>query len=244
MQEDKFLDDYKQTWQQDNEEMTRIVDIPLETLHKNIARYERMKTYPGLTATPLKRGRRSRRIVWTTLSAAACLAFAVTTGIRYLTPAQTTDNPVLVAENRVEVPNTFTYPPASRYPSQEGTGRSRTKNTPADAVNDSQFSKPNSLLESEDVTGAAAVPSLEGCREVAGYVPERDHDSGGVYLQDSQFPKDANVIETSRLVAMGETQTPAVEVETEGLVKIVSPSRNTFHEAVVEPLLALVTFDM
>ena len=251
MQEDKFLEDYKQVWQQDNEEMTRIVDIPLETLHKNIARYERMKTYPGLTATPLKRGRRSRRIVWTTLSAAACLAFAVTTGIRYLTPAQTTDNPVLVAENRVEVPNTFTYPPASEkhsldvsLPSQEGTGRSRTKNTPADAVNDSQFSKPNSLLESEDVTGAAAVPSLEGCHEVAGYVPERDHDSGGVYLQDSQFPKDANVIETSRLVAMGETRTPAVEVETDGLVKIVSPSRNTFHEAVVEPLLALVTFDM
>ena len=239
MQEDKFLDDYKQTWQQDNEEMALIVDIPLETLHENIARYERMRTYPGLTATPLKRGRRSRRIVWTTLSAAACLAFAVTTGIRYLTPSQTTDNPVLVAENRVEVPNTFTYPSASRYPSQEGTGGSRTKNTPADAVSDSQFSKPNSLLESEDVTGAAAVPSLEGKATSSECCA-----SGGVCPPNSQFPKDANMIETSRLVAMGETQTPAIEVETEGLVKITAPSRNTFHEAIVEPLLALVTYDM
>ena len=103
MQEDKFLEDYKQVWQQDNEEMTRIVDIPLETLHKNIARYERRK--------------RSRRIVWTTLSAAACLAFAVTTGIHYLTPSTTTDSPVLVAENRVERHT----PRLTAHPSPEGT---------------------------------------------------------------------------------------------------------------------------
>ena len=109
MQEDKFLEDYKQVWQQDNEEMTRIVDIPLETLHKNIARYERRK--------------RSRRIVWTTLSAAACLAFAVTTGLHYLTPSTTTDSPVLVAENRVERHT----PRLTAYPSREGMRCTRPK---------------------------------------------------------------------------------------------------------------------
>ena len=55
---------------------------------------------------------------------------------------------------------------------------------------------------------------------------------------------DANAIETTRLVAMGETTAPVIEVETDGLVKITTPSHNTFHEAIVEPLLALVTYDL
>ena len=220
MQEDKFLEDYKQVWQQDNEEMTRIVDIPLETLHENIARYERRK--------------RNRRIVWTTLSAAACLAFAVTTGIRYLTPSQPTDSPMLVAKNRVEIHT----PRLTADPSQEGTaGAVINKQTDKQAKH--HLIKTINTQHQDNTTQQAIVEEFATIN-----VTPNAEDESQFLILNPQIQEIANVIETSRLVAMGETRTPAVEVETDGLVKIVSPSRNTFHEAVVEPLLALVTFDM
>ena len=209
MQEDKFLDDYKQAWQQDNEEMARIVDIPLEALHENIARHERRK--------------HSRRIVWTTLSAAACLTFAVSIGLRYLTPNNPGGNPTLMAESRsaaatpiLEQPSPVAQP---SHKKMDATPRS-TRSPQPQQVASSQAPLPEeSTAQAEPAVGinpdTLATPAFED-----------------------------NWIETSRLVAMGETQTPAVEVETEGLVKITEPSRNTFHEAIVEPLLALATFDM
>ena len=220
MQEDTFLQEYQQEWQQDNEAMSRLVDIPLETLHENIARYERRK--------------RSRRIVWTTLSAAACLAFAVTTGIHYLTPSTTTDSPVLVAENRVERHT----PRLTAYPSPEGTaGAVINKQTDKQAKH--HLIKTNNTQLQDNITQQATVEEFGTIN-----VTPNAEDEFQFSILNPQIQETANVIETSRLVAMGETRTPAVEVETDGLVKIVSPSRNTFHEAVVEPLLALVTFDM
>ena len=216
MQEDNFLQDYKQAWQHDNEAMERLVDIPLETLHENITRYERRK--------------RSLRIVWMTVSAAACLAFAVTTGIRYLTPEAGNGNQTLVAENRTARPDT--YPATTWHPSQEGT-----KNVGA-----SQLTK-------------QASPATQ-----SSYIDEKSIEDSSAIIEevmpvdvqpDTKEPNrpiipviDANAIETTRLVAMGETTTPVIEMETDGLVKIIEPSRNTFHEAIVEPLLALVTYDM
>ena len=220
MQEDTFLQEYQQEWQQDNEAMSRLVDIPLETLHENIARYERRK--------------RSRRIVWTTLSAAACLAFAVTTGIHYLTPSTTTGSPVLVAENRVERHT----PRLTAYPSPEGTaGAVINKQTDKQAKH--HLIKTNNTQLQDNITQQATVEEFGTIN-----VTPNAEDESQFSILNPQIQETANVIETSRLVAMGETRTPAVEVETDGLVKIVSPSRNTFHEAVVEPLLALVTFDM
>lgn len=209
MQEDKFLDDYKQTWQQDNEAMARIVDIPLETLHENIARHERRK--------------HSRRIVWTTLSAAACLAFVVTSGIRYLMPYTPSDNPTMVAENRRAVTtHIFEQTSPVEQPSHKkvGTTPIATRSPQLQQVTLSQATLPE-----ESATPAEPVVDIH---------PDA--------LPTHVF--EDNVIETNRLVAKGEKKVEGTTVETEGLVKIVSPSRNTFHEAVVEPLLALVTFDM
>ena len=233
MQEDTFLQEYKQEWQQDNEAMSRLVDIPLETLHENIARYGRQKTYPGLTATPLKRGRSSRKIVWMTLSAAACLTFAVGIGLRYLTT--NTPSPTLVAENRTVKPDTY---PTLRQtftegllPSQEGTKNVGTAQQ-AQQTSPATYSSYDSGKTIENST-----PVIE---EVAPVDVQPDII---VPAMPSAPAIDANAIETNRLVAMGETKASAIEIETEGLVKITAPSRNTFHEAIVEPLLALVTSD-
>lgn len=236
MQEDNFLQDYKQAWQHDNEAMERLVDIPLETLHENIARYERQKTYPGLTSTPLKRGRNSRRIVWMTVSAAACLAFAVTTGIRYLTPESGNGNQTLVAENRTarsdqKLEHT---PRLSAYPSQEGTADAQTHN-----ARTSRKANRNAYCSTEDeIIAATSTPAIEEAMPADAQPNTEEPDLPIIPVID------ANAIETTRLVAMGETTTPVIEVETDGLVKITTPSRNTFHEAIVEPLLALVTYDM
>ena len=209
MQEDTFLHEYQQEWQQDNEAMSRLVDIPLETLHANIARHERRK--------------RIRRIVWTTLSAAACLAFAVSIGLRYLTSNTTSGNPTLVAENcRAAITPIFEQ-------------ASPVEQTPHKKVGTTPVATSSPQLQ--QATLSQTPPPEEPAPQT-----ESTEDINPVPLPTPVF-KD-NVIETNRLVAMGETRTPAVEVETDGLVKIVSPSRNTFHEAVVEPLLALVTFDM
>ena len=208
MQEDKFLEDYKQVWQQDNEEMTRIVDIPLETLHKNIARYERRK--------------RSRRIVWTTLSAAACLTFAVSIGLRYMTPNTPSGSPTLVAENR----RAATTPIFEQASPGEQTSHKKVGATPT-ATSSPQLQQ-------------ATLPQAP-LPEVPAPQTEPAEDINPETLASPIF-KD-NMIETNRLVAMGETKVEGTTVETDGLVKIVSPSRNTFHEAIVEPLLALVTSD-
>lgn len=209
MQEDDFLQEYQQEWQQDNEAMKRLVDIPLETLHENIARYERRK--------------RSRRIVWMTVSAAACLAFAVTTGIRLLPPMAGNGNPTLVAENR----RAATTPIFEQASPVEQTPHKKVGATPT----------------------ATSSPKLQQATLSQASLPEEPapqtepaEDINPDALTTPIF-KD-NVIETNRLVAMGKTKVEGTTVETDGLVKIVSPSRNTFHEAVVEPLLALVTFDM
>ena len=220
MQEDNFLQDYKQAWQQDNEAMERLVDIPLETLHENITRYERRK--------------RSLRIVWMTVSAAACLAFAVTTGIRYLTPEAGNGNQPLVAENRTARPET--YPATTWRPSQEGTADAST-------VNDHNSHRTNNNVvtayhSTEDGITATSTPAIEE-------VMPMDVQPDDIVPTKPSVPSiGANAIETTRLVAMGETAAPVIEVETDGLVKITLPSRNTFHEAIVEPLLALVTYDM
>ena len=220
MQEDNFLQDYKQAWQQDNEAMERLVDIPLETLHENIARYERRK--------------RNRRIVWMTVSAAACLAFAVGTGLRYMSSESASDGQVLVAENRMErpvQPQEHT-PRLSAYPSEEGT-----KNVGA-----SQRAKQTSPATQSSYTGENSIEdSSAAIEEVMPVKVQPDTEEPDLHI----IPViDANAIETTRLVAMGETTAPVIEIETEGLVKITAPSRNTFHEAIVEPLLALVTYDM
>ena len=222
MQEDNFLQDYKQAWQQDNEAMERLVDIPLATLHENIARYERRK--------------RSRRIVWMTVSAAACLAFAVTTGIRYLTPEAGNGNQMLVAENRTARSDQKPEhtPRLSAYPSQEGTADAQTNN-----ARTSRKANRNAYCSTEDeIIAATPTRTIEE-------VVSTDMQSS---TEEPDLPIipiiDANVIETTRLVAMGETTAPVIEVETDELVKITAPSRNTFREAIVEPLLALVTYDM
>ena len=220
MQEDNFLQDYKQVWQQDNEAMERLVDIPLETLHENITRYERRK--------------RSLRIVWMTVSAAACLAFAVTTGIRYLTPEADNDNQTLVAENRTErsvQPQEHT-PRLSAYPSEEGT-----KNVGASQrAKQTSPATQSSYIDEKSIEDSSAIIEEVMPVDVQPNTKEPNRPIIPVI--------DANAIETTRLVAMGETTAPVIEIETEGLVKITAPSRNTFHEAIVEPLLALVTYDM
>ena len=220
MQEDNFLQDYKQAWQQDNEAMERLVDIPLETLHENITRYERRK--------------RNRRIMWMTVSAAACLAFAVTTGIRYLTPEVGNGNQTLVAENRTErsvQPQEHT-PRLSAYPSEEGT-----KNVDA-----SQLAKQTSPATHSSYMGEKIIEDSSTAIEE---VMPMDVQPDDIVPTKPSVPSiGANAIETARLVAMGETTAPVIEMETDGLVKIIEPSRNTFREAIVEPLLALVTYDM
>ena len=129
-------------------------------------------------------------------------------------------------------------PRLTAYPSPEGT---------ADAVINNQTDKQskhhlvktiNTQLQ-DNTTQQATVEEFGTIN-----VTPNAEDESQFSILNPQIQETANVIETSRLVAMGETQTPAVEVETEGLVNIIEPSRNTFHEAVVEPLLALVTFDM
>ena len=235
MQEDDFLQDYKQAWQQDNEAMERLVDIPLETLHENIARYERQKTYPGLTSTPLKRGRNSRRIVWMTVSAAACLAFAVGTGLRYMSSESASDGQVLVAENRMEQPDT--YPATTWRPSQEGTAAAQGKNDHTSHKTNRNVTTIYSSTEDE-IIAATSTPAIEEAMPADAQPNTEEPDLHIIPVID------ANAIETTRLVAMGETTAPVIEIETEGLVKITTPSRNTFHEAIVEPLLALVTYDM
>ena len=216
MQEDDFLQEYQQEWQQDNEAMERLLDIPIETLHENIARYERRK--------------RTQKIVWMTVSAAACLVFAVTTGIRHLTPEAGNGNPTLVAENRTAKPDT--YPTTSWHPSQEGT-----KN-----VGTAQQAKQTSpTTYSSYYNGKTIEDSTPVIKEV---VPVDVQPSAEAAAATIVPTIDANAIETTRLVAMGETKASVIEIETEGLVKITAPSRNTFREAIVEPLLALVTYDM
>ena len=220
MQEDNFLQDYKQVWQQDNEAMERLVDIPLETLHENIARYEQRK--------------RTRRIVWMTVSAAACLAFAVTTGIRYLTPESGNDNQTLVAENRTARP--ITYPATTWHPSQEGTAGAPTAY--ARTSHKTNHNVATAHRSTDDEITATSTPTV--AEVVVMDVPPINNEPDEIIVPAI----DANVIETTRLVAMGETTAPVIEVETDGLVKIIEPSRNTFREAIVEPLLALATYDM
>ena len=209
MQEDTFLQEYQQEWQQDNEAMSRLVDFPLETLHENIARYERRK--------------RSRKIVWMTVSAAACLAFAVTTGIRFLPPVAGNGNPTLVAENRrVATPPIFEQASPVEQTSHKKVGA---------------IPVATSSPQLQQVALSQAPPPEEPAPQTE---PAENINPDALVtpiLED-------NVIETTRLVAMGETKVEGTTVETDGLVKIVSPSRNTFHEAIVEPLLALVTYDM
>ncbi len=230
MQEDTFLQEYQKEWQQDNEAMSRLVDFPLETLHENIARYERRK--------------RSRKIVWMTVSAAACLAFAVTTGIRYLTPNTPSGNPTLVAEN---IPRPY------GHLSQEGTTYPTTSDvSPQDFFNPSQEGTENvGTAQQAKQTSPATYSSHDSGKSIEDLTPvieevvPADVQPSSEATAATIFPTtDANAIETNRLVAMGETKASVIEIETEGLVKITAPSRNTFHEAVVEPLLALVTFDM
>lgn len=216
-EESDFLDNYKRQWQQDSKEMEQFLNIPLEVLHENIARHER---------------HRRRRVVWVSLSAAACLAFAVTTGIRYLTPGAGEGGPVLVAENRTTVSGSdvSTCPATSWQPSQEETAASQ--RTKARTIPQATISKNPSM----DVT-----PIIE--EETP--VDEHPADPKPTMPAESAMPAiDANAIETTRLVAMGEKRSRVRAVETDGLVKIVEPSRNTFREAIVEPLLALATSDM
>lgn len=215
-EETNFLDDYKQQWQQDGKDMEQLLDIPLETLHENIARRERQRHW---------------RVLWVSLSAAACLAFAVTTGIRYLTPGAGDGDPVLVAESRTAQPGSdvITTPVTSWHPSQEGAAA--TQRAKARTTAQATGSKDAAM----DIT-----PITE---EVPVDVPPADPNPAKP--AETAMPAiDANAIETTRLVAMGEKRAPAREVETDGLVKIVQPSRNTFREAIVEPLLALATSDM
>ena len=216
-EESNFLDDYKQQWQQDGKELEQFLDIPLETLHENIARHERQ---------------RHRRVMWVSLSAAACLAFAVTTGIRYLTSGAGDGDPVLVAESRTTVPGTDINTPTANswQPSQEGTAASQRAKVPA----------------IPQATGSkSAAMEVTPMTEEDASVDEHRADPKPTMPAESAMPViGANAIETTRLVAMGERKAPGREVETDGLVKIVQPSRNTFREAIVEPLLALATSDM
>jgi hypothetical protein len=86
MQEDTFLNPYRQAWQQDNEAMEKsLANISLQTLHDNIARLQQ---------------RRRRRTLWLTLSAAASLALLVGIGLHLMTPTAVEGGTTLVAQNK------------------------------------------------------------------------------------------------------------------------------------------------
>lgn len=218
MQEDNFLNQYRSEWQQDNKEMEQaLADITLEQLHESIAQHEA--------------DRHRRRWLWPTVSAAACLALLVTVGIGITKPTATADRqPILAQNTTLRKPVTLTADAAdattARQENHPGTPHilypTQTREDIAEAI------------KSEADLPVSEEPSTEAVLKDA--IEEKK--------PSTTAPLPSNTIETHRLVAYGENTLNLAETETQLLVNIVPPPRNSFHEAVIEPLLALVTQDL
>ena len=221
MEENTYLDDYKQQWLQDGREIEQMVDVPLSVLHENIARHERRK-----------RG----RMVWATVSAAACVALAVGVGLRIGTADMKGAAMPMVAQNHAVMP-TSTAPATTCHPAQK------------------DYEKPmDSRGRGRQEYGGPGVASTRAATPLQGCMPEE----APVEVAELEGQTEAlvepapravpmiggNVVETTQLVATAEPTVGASMVETQTLVKVVAPSRNTFREAIVEPLLALATSDL
>ncbi len=230
MQDDHFLNEYRQAWQQDSEAIEKSLDnISLETLHANIARHQQ----------------RRRRALWLTVSAAACLALVLGLGLRLMNPSTTENIPPLVAQNNTPeaVPATpqTTAPEVPTTPTLEATTTAaqslptHTKEVPRfHPLPDIALARPDSMPPALPAAPSQPEPSTSTTNETA--TPQTSN--------SAQNKPAYRIIETQRLVAMGPNtkKTSQTSVtETQQLVKIEEPSRNTFREAVIEPLLALMT---
>lgn len=219
MQEDTFLNPYRQAWQQDNEAMEKsLANISLQTLHDNIARLQQ---------------RRRRRTLWLTLSAAASLALLVGIGLHLMTPTAVEGGTTLVAQNKplkeVATPTQDAAPIVPPIPT-------------AATHTTLSHKKATTTLEA---TTTPALPDIAMTRPDSMTLPSTLSEP----LPNLTTPNDTkepttHIIMTHRLVAMGPdnlSTNHTTVTETQQLVKIEEPLRNTFHEAIVEPLLALMT---
>ena len=214
MQEDDFLNEYRQEWQQEGRAMEEALSsITLEQLHENIARHE---------AT-----RHRHRWWWPTVSAAACLALVATVGLRLLSPTVTVGNHPTVAQNQKPA-ITSTAPTDKIVPWTEEQKRlpsTTREEIPAHAQHDMAMAMPLPTQPQEAMPKPQAIATEEP-------------------TPAPTLPTPSNMVETKRLVDFGGNIAKPQERKTELLVNIVPPPRNTFHEAVIEPLLALATQDL
>lgn len=214
MQEDDFLNEYRQEWQQEGRAMEEALSsITLEQLHENIARHD---------ATHHR-----HRWWWPTVSAAACLALVATVGLRLLSPTVTVGNHPTVAQNKKPA-ITSTAPTDKIVPWTEEQKRltsTTREEIPAHAQHDMAMAMPLPTQPQEAMPKPQAIATEEP-------------------TPAPTLPTPSNMVETKRLVDFGGNIAKPRERETELLVNIVPPPRNTFHEAVIEPLLALATQDL
>lgn len=230
MQDDHFLNEYRHEWQQDSESIEKSLDdITLETLHANIARHQQRK----------------RRALWLTVSAAACLALVLGFGLRLMAPSTSKSNQSIIAQSKTPeaVPATpqTTTPEVPSTPTEEATTTAaqslptHTKEVPRyHPLPDIALARLDTMPPALPAAPSQPETSTSTTNETAPTQPSNSAQNKPSY----------RIIETQRLVAMGpNTNTPSYAnvTETQQLVKIEEPSRNTFREAVIEPLLALMT---
>lgn len=170
---------------------------------------------------------RRRRWLWPTVSAAACVALLATFGVRLLSPEATGARHPAVAQNEAPQPPIM-MPTDTATPwadEQEGLPTAAREAPSAQRQNDMAMATALPILTEEALQEPEVIAKEEETPTIAPACP-------------------SNMVETKRLVAIGGSTAKPRERETELLVNIVPPPRNTFHEAVIEPLLALVTQDL
>lgn len=205
MQEDDFLNQYREAWHQDAARVRSEAEVPTAELHRAIARHERRRL--------------SLRIALWSGSAAACAALLLAVLLPRPADVAVPAEPLLAV----------CPPPAALPLSGDSLAPQPASALPADMAQ----AHPVSIQPFGEVAEAPAFQPLEA-------LPPQPP------LADTAIPVlSPRYVVTDRLVAMGESEPVAPRIViTDRLVHIEPHTYNTFREAVVEPILALVTKDL
>lgn len=215
---DDFLNEYSHAWQQEGKAMEQqLSDLGLDKLHDNIAQHQR---------------RSRRRTLWLSLSSAACLVLVGGLGYHLMMPSE--EQLPAVAHN--STPATMPLPkmehPVPTIPSTTKATIQRKNNTMPNynsiQIAEDDIAHNDSLLNTLPLSLPETMPSTT------------IHYEEPMLAQTEQTRKSpVRIVETHSLVVSHPNTTTTHIAETKQLVRIVEPQRNTFREAIVEPLFAL-----
>ena len=232
VQQEDFLQQYQAAWQQDSQRLGQAIDLSPEMLHGNIERLRRQ---------------RRQRALWLG-GVAACLLLAAGLWWRLAANSQAPQaEPLLAQQDAMQI-----------LPNEQETIDTDLQSLTA-AVKESQkptvaaLRRPATLQP--QLSSAVATPLLTQEPAAASAEPMQAADAVVATPVATAVPVTCvapRQVETSQLVAfvastpdgLAYPESPLAVVECDNLVQIIPPRRNTFREAVVEPILALVTKDI